>query len=352
MEVAEAALGRRARSSKWPASCPSAVLADADGKLHRARGEPGRLPEGARGREAGPRRAEAARRRPERCAWPTHEPRSRPPTAPAPSRRSRRSGTERCLFPKKAKDAAKELKKLGSPVADETADAAAPSRSDLRGPGRRARRGDDARKACAARAGGKYAGSRAALRRAPSASTRPIRRPCATWASCTATTRASGRRRARSSRRCWPCPRDPLSRAVALHGLGKMTIHEGSLPKGLRAPRGVGAGVPAGPRLPQPRRLLELGRRRGEDRRLRRGGPRAGPGGRLQPRLRRRLHGRERTAATRRCGSPARTSRCCRPRTTWPRSTPRTATRRRALALLKRHFFDVRALPGSARRRR
>ena len=33
---------------------------------------------------------------------------------------------------------------------------------------------------------------------------------------------------------------DPLSRAVALHGLGKMTIHEGELPEGPAALRSLG----------------------------------------------------------------------------------------------------------------
>ena len=31
----------------------------------------------------------------------------------------------------------------------------------------------------------------------------------------------------------WPGSSDPLSRAVALHGLGKITIHEGEFAKGL-----------------------------------------------------------------------------------------------------------------------
>ena len=36
-------------------------------------------------------------------------------------------------------------------------------------------------------------------------------------------------------------PADPLSRAVALHGLGKMTIHDGEFLKGLHLMEDVGA---------------------------------------------------------------------------------------------------------------
>ena len=62
---------------------------------------------------------------------------------------------------------------------------------------------------------------------------RPTRRRCATWVSCIAIRPATGTRRATTFEAILEMPADPLSRAVALHGLGKMTIHDGEFLKGL-----------------------------------------------------------------------------------------------------------------------
>ena len=91
--------------------------------------------------------------------------------------------------------------------------------------------------------------------------TPPTRRRCATWAKSIATTSATGTRRAKIFDEILDMPADPLSRAVALHGLGKMTIHDGEFKKGLRLMEDVGRGISARAGLPQPGGLLEFRRR-------------------------------------------------------------------------------------------
>jgi hypothetical protein len=58
-------------------------------------------------------------------------------------------------------------------------------------------------------------------------------------------------------------PADPIPRAIALHGKGKMTIHEGEFKKGLALMEQSVRNFPHGSRVPQSRRLLELGGRCG-----------------------------------------------------------------------------------------
>ena len=198
-----------------------------------------------------------------------------------------------CLFPKKAKDAAKELKKLGVAV-DEKRDRRRPRRgADLRRPEGATGRGRHAARS-RRRAGRPLRAGCGALRRAPRAidpgDPTPARylgelyrHHTGEWAKAREVFEEILRIR-----------RDPLSRAVALHGLGKMTIHEGAFAKGLSLLEESVAAVPAAPRLPEPRRLLELGGRRREDGGLREEGAESRSRGSLQPGFRRRLHRRER----------------------------------------------------------
>jgi tetratricopeptide (TPR) repeat protein len=133
---------------------------------------------------------------------------------------------QKCLFPKQAKDAANELKKLGvagvEPVADApdfdpavgaqveralTSGLMAENRADY------------------AKAEKFYAAARA-LDHADPAPLRYLgelyRHQTGDWDKARATFQA-----------ILAMPADPLSRAVALHGLGKMTIHDGDFQKGL-----------------------------------------------------------------------------------------------------------------------
>jgi tetratricopeptide (TPR) repeat protein len=138
---------------------------------------------------------------------------------------------ERCLFPKKGKDAARELKKLGSPMPEESTDAAPPADPIFAGPVA-ARVVAAMRKGMQAELAGNYteaAGLYAEARRIDPADPTPARylgevyrHHTGEWA---------------KSRQVFEAllagPADPLARAVALHGLGKMTIHEGQFGKGL-----------------------------------------------------------------------------------------------------------------------
>lgn len=138
--------------------------------------------------------------------------------------------SERCLFPKKAKDAAKELKKLGQPV-DENVGALDPP-SPAFEPKASARieavmkRGLRAENAARYEQAARLYGAAARMDPADPAPLRYLgevyRHHTGEW----------DKARARFER-ILAMRADPLSRAVALHGLGKITIHEGDFAKGL-----------------------------------------------------------------------------------------------------------------------
>jgi len=139
---------------------------------------------------------------------------------------------ERCLFPRKAKDAAKELKKLGAPVAET---------SDLEdAPAPRLDAATSAHviavmtKGLHAENKGHYAEAErrySEARRMDPGDPTPLRylgelyrHQIGDWVKA---------RQNFDELLAMPTL-DPLSRAVALHGLGKMTIHEGSFQRGLQ----------------------------------------------------------------------------------------------------------------------
>jgi tetratricopeptide (TPR) repeat protein len=138
---------------------------------------------------------------------------------------------ERCLFPKKGKDAARELKKLGSPVPEETTDRAPLADPIFEGPVA-VRVVATMRKGLEAELAGKYTEAARLYAEAqgldPADPTPPRylgelhRHHTGEWAKSRQVFEALLTR-----------PVDPLTRAVALHGLGKMTIHEGAFAKGL-----------------------------------------------------------------------------------------------------------------------
>jgi tetratricopeptide (TPR) repeat protein len=138
---------------------------------------------------------------------------------------------ERCLFPKKGKDAARELKKLGSPVAEEATDAAPAPDPIFKGPVAD-RVVATMQKGLAAELAGHYADAGALYAQAHGldpADPTPARylaelyrHHTGEWAKSRQVFEA-----------LLAAPADPLSRAVALHGLGKMTIHEGKFALGL-----------------------------------------------------------------------------------------------------------------------
>jgi tetratricopeptide (TPR) repeat protein len=135
---------------------------------------------------------------------------------------------ERCLFPKKAKEAAKELKKLGAPVADE-------KEAMLFAP----LRGDRGAEVAALMTRGLAAENAARYEEAGALYARAARLD--PWDPTPARYLAEFHRHHsghwKKARRLFEAmlerPIDPLARAVALHGLGKMTIHEGQFKKGL-----------------------------------------------------------------------------------------------------------------------
>jgi tetratricopeptide (TPR) repeat protein len=133
---------------------------------------------------------------------------------------------EKCLFPGKAKDAAKELKKLGVNV--EAKLVAAP----VMDPAQSARIESLMKRGLAAEMDDKYEQAErlySEARRMDPADPAPLRylgelyrHHLGDWDKASVTFQA-----------ILDMPADPLSRAVALHGLGKMTIHEGDFLKGL-----------------------------------------------------------------------------------------------------------------------
>lgn len=138
---------------------------------------------------------------------------------------------QKCMFPKKAKDAAKELKKLGVGEVASMADA-----PDLASPvfaeRKNARIELTMRSGLVAENGARYLAAEKLYRQASlldPADPTPLRylgelyrHHIGDWDKARTTFEAILNMRA-----------DPLSRAVALHGLGKMTIHEGEFKKGL-----------------------------------------------------------------------------------------------------------------------
>jgi len=136
---------------------------------------------------------------------------------------------QKCMFPRKAKDAAKELKKLGADVATVNA-------PEFRAPvfdARQSARIDQVmRRGLIAELNARYVAAEKFYNQAHQmdpADPAPLRylgelyrHHIGDWA------------RARTSFEAILAMRaDPLSRAVALHGLGKMTIHDGEFKKGL-----------------------------------------------------------------------------------------------------------------------
>lgn len=139
---------------------------------------------------------------------------------------------ERCLFPKRAKDATKELKKLGVPTADaetETPDPAAPV---FRGPVAVQVASVMARGLKAELAGNYDEAVRlyAQAHRLDPADATPARYLGEVYRHCT----GEWDKARVVFTALLAAPADPMSRAVALHGLGKMTIHEGHFVQGLR----------------------------------------------------------------------------------------------------------------------
>ena len=133
---------------------------------------------------------------------------------------------EKCLFPGKAKDAAKELKKLGVETTGKLFDAPVMDHS------RSAKIESVMKRGLDAEMNEKYEEAErrySEARRMDSADPAPLRylgelyrHHLGDWDKARQTLEA-----------ILAMPADPLSRAVALHGLGKMTIHEGEFLKGL-----------------------------------------------------------------------------------------------------------------------
>jgi tetratricopeptide (TPR) repeat protein len=133
---------------------------------------------------------------------------------------------EKCLFPGKAKDAAKELKKLGVDAAVKLFDA------PVMEPGKSMKIEALMKRGLAAEMNEKYEEAErlySEARRMDPADPAPLRflgelyrHHLGEWDKARATFQA-----------ILDMPADPLSRAVALHGIGKMTIHEGNFLAGL-----------------------------------------------------------------------------------------------------------------------
>ena len=136
---------------------------------------------------------------------------------------------QECLFPKKAKDAAKELKKLGAEVAIMD-DHAFPS--PVFAPAQSARIERTMYLGLMAELGAKYRTAErlfAAAHRMDPADPAPLRYLGEVYRHHT----GEWDKAREVFQKILDMPADPLSRAVALHGLGKMTIHDGEFKKGL-----------------------------------------------------------------------------------------------------------------------
>ena len=133
---------------------------------------------------------------------------------------------QKCLFPKKAKDAAKELKKLGVTDVAEVAD---PPVFD---PARSARIERTMIAGLKAEMAANYSQAErlySQAQRMDPADPAPLRYLGELYRHET----GEWEKARRIFEAILAMPADPLSRAVALHGLGKMTIHDGEFAKGL-----------------------------------------------------------------------------------------------------------------------
>lgn len=133
---------------------------------------------------------------------------------------------QKCLFPKRAKDAVKELKKLGVNEVADIPDGVNFDPAVMRRVAEAMRRGLQAEDDANYKAAERLYQSAHRMDPADPAPLRYLgelyRHHIGDWAQARATFDA-----------ILAMPADPLSRAVALHGLGKMTIHEGAFQKGL-----------------------------------------------------------------------------------------------------------------------
>jgi len=133
---------------------------------------------------------------------------------------------EKCLFPKRAKDAAKELKKLGVTDVGAIADPPVFDRAES------AHIEDVMRRGLKAENQGKYPEAEklyAEAHRLDQADPVPLRYLGELYRHQT----GEWEKARQTFDQILAMQADPLSRAVALHGLGKMTIHEGEFKKGL-----------------------------------------------------------------------------------------------------------------------
>ena len=133
---------------------------------------------------------------------------------------------QKCLFPKRAKDASKELKKLGVTDVAEVPDSVNLDRAVMAHVEKTMRQGLKAENAAHYLEAEKLYQVAHQIDPSDPAPLRYLgelyRHHICDWSRARATFNA-----------ILAMPADPLSRAVALHGLGKMTIHEGDFKKGL-----------------------------------------------------------------------------------------------------------------------
>ena len=169
---------------------------------------------------------------------------------------------QKCLFPGKAKDAAKALKKLGVTDVAEVFDAPV-----MDAEARRKDRADSARRP-ARRKRCQVHGCRAALFPGAQDGSRRSDAPTLPRRTVSPSHWRMGQG-PQTFNTILAMHADPLSRAVALHGLGKITIHEGEFKKGFALmEQSVGRLSPCAG-VPQSVRVLELRGRCGENRLLR-----------------------------------------------------------------------------------
>ena len=223
MLVADAAtpVGQKFEAARLPV----AVLATADGALvGRAEGDKGMLRAEAVEKLVG----DEMKRREDSLKKTFEEGKLKAKTdAPAAVAAFQSVYGERCLFPKRAKDAAKELKKLGQSVSDEVGD----FRDPVLDPARSAEIEKIMLDGLAAENAGRYAEAGRLYLRARSmdpADPAPVRY----YAEFLRHHTGEWQKSRAEFERLLTMRADPLSRAVALHGLGKMTIHEGAFDKG------------------------------------------------------------------------------------------------------------------------
>ena len=229
---------------------------------------------------------------------------------------------EKCLFPKKAKDAAKELKKLGVEEIGSIPDAPIFDRVQS------ARIEAVMQRGLIAENAERYVTAERLYKKAHQmdpADPTPLRylgelyrHHTGEWDKARATFDT-----------ILNMPADAVARAVALHGLGKMTIHDGEFKKGLALMEKSVDGVSIGACLSQSRCLLEFGRRSGAGQRLHAKGTRARPERSIQPRVRGSVHGSFRTWRRSVEDCARESAICCRLRITLRQSTRRPVIAKR-----------------------